>query len=207
MEYPKDLAVLVADKNMESSIKGILQRPEALGIPHISFDIYPHPKNDPGCFQWGHDFLRPFVNRFRHALVILDHHGCGKETQTREQVEGDIEKRLYTSGWEERAAAIVIDPELENWLWSDSPEVDTALGWKGKSPPLRTWLKNQGFQESGLLKPSPPKEAVESALREVRKPRSSSIYSQIAEKASLKRCKDPAFLKLKETLAQWFKPI
>lgn len=207
MEYRKDLAVLVADKNMEFSIKGILQRPEALGIHQISFDIYSHLENDPGCFLRGHDFLRPYVNKFHHALVILDHHGCGKEKLTREQVEKDIESRLYASGWKKRAAAIVINPELENWLWSDSPEVDAALGWKEKSPPLRTWLKNQGFQESGLLKPSPPKEAVESALREVRKPRSSSIYFQIAEKVSLKRCKDPAFLKLKEKLVQWFKII
>lgn len=207
MEYQKDLAVLVADKNMEFSIKGILQRPEALGIRHISFDISTHLENDPGCFLRGHDFLRPFVNTFRHALVILDHHGCGKETRTREQIERDIEKRLYTSGWEGRAAAIVIHPELENWLWSDSPEVDTALGWKGKSPPLRTWLKDHGFHETGLSKPSPPKEAVENALREVRKPRSSSIYFQIAESVSFKRCEDPAFLKLKETLIQWFKTI
>jgi hypothetical protein len=93
---------------------------------------------------------------------------------------------------------------LENWLWSDSPEVDAALGWKGKSTPLRNWMMNQGFLKKNSLKPSPPKEAVESALREVCKPRSSSLYLQIAEKVSLKRCKDPAFLKLKEKLFQWF---
>lgn len=101
--------------------------------------------------------------------------------------------------------AIVIDPELEAWLWSDSPEVDNALGWKGKSPSLRTWLKEKEFFKGDSLKPSPPKNAAEEALKKVFKPRSASIYYQAAKSVSLKRCEDPAFLKLKEKLTQWFK--
>jgi hypothetical protein len=72
LKYQHDLIVLVADKNMEFSMKGILQRPEALEIINLSFKIYSHIEKDPGCFLWGHDFLRPFVNKFRHALVMLD---------------------------------------------------------------------------------------------------------------------------------------
>jgi hypothetical protein len=33
---------------------------------------------------------------------------------------------LFTSGWENRAAAVVLDPELEIWVWSDSPEVEAV---------------------------------------------------------------------------------
>jgi hypothetical protein len=201
----RDLGVLVADKNMEFSMRGILQRPQALGITQISYDIYPHIERDPGCLQRGHDFLRPFVDEFRHALVILDHHGCGAEHLNREELEKDIELRLSSSGWGDRATAIVIDPELENWLWSDSPEVDAALGWKGKPNPLRNWIRDQGFFEKDSLKPLSPKEAVESALKKVYIPRSSAIYRQIAGNVSFKRCTDPAFLKLKEKLIQWFK--
>ena len=204
-KYEKDLVVLVADKNMEFSMLGILQRPEALGITEISYDIYPHIERDPGCLHRGHDFLRPYVNKYRHALIMLDHQGCGKEDSPREVLEKEIEDRLSSSGWGDRAAAVIIEPELENWLWSDSPEVDAALGWQGKSPSLRTWLKDQGFQETDLSKPIYPKEAVEKALKKVYKPRSSAIYHQIAGKVSFKRCMDSTFLKLIEKLTLWFK--
>ncbi len=204
-KYQGDLVVLVADKNMEFSIKGVLERPEALGIFQISVEIFTHPGRDPGCLNKGDDFLRPFVNKYRYALIMLDRQGCGREKQSREMLEEEIEERLSKSGWNDRAAAIVIDPELEAWLWSDSPEVDSALGWKGKSPSLRTWLKEKEFFKGDSPKPSPPKNAVEEALKKVLKPRSSFIYYQVAKSVSLKRCEDPAFLKLKEKLTQWFK--
>ena len=46
---PKDLIILVADKNMEHTIKGLLARPPALGIRPLSFDIRVHPERDAGC--------------------------------------------------------------------------------------------------------------------------------------------------------------
>lgn len=200
-----DLVVLVADKNMEYSIKGILERPESIQIKQIKYEIYAHPLRDPGCRNNGHDILCPFVNNCQHALIIFDKEGCGKEkNKTREELESETEKRLITSGWGDRAAAVVIDPELENWLWSDSPEVDLVLGWKGKNPPLRSWLEDRGYLTSNSVKPSHPKEAVESALRMVNKPKSSSIFYQLANRVSLKRCQDRAFLKLKEILVLWF---
>jgi hypothetical protein len=204
-KYQGDLVVLVADKNMEFSIKGVLERPEALGISQISVEIYTHIGRDPGCLNKGDGFLHSFVNKCRHALIMLDREGCGREKESREMLEEEIEERLSKSGWNDRAAAIVIDPELEAWLWSDSPEVDSALGWKGKSPSLRTWLKKKEFFKGDSPKPSPPKNAAEEALKKVFKPRSASIYYQVAKSVSLKRCEDPAFLKLKEKLTQWFK--
>lgn len=206
-KFPGDLVVLVADKNMEYSIRGILDRPQSLGIKKIKFVIYRHPKKDPGCFVGAHEFLRHFSKEFQHALVMFDREGCGREHKTRTELENEIEERLSSSGWGNRAASIVIDPELENWVWSDSPELDAAMGWKGISTPLRTWLKDKNFLANNSLKPSPPKKAFEDALKKVRKPRSSYIYKQIADKVSLKRCQDPAFLKLKEKLVQWFAVI
>ena len=200
----EDLVVLVADKNMEYSLRGILERPHSLGIKKINFVIYTHPKRDPGCFVDGHNYLLREVTRFHHALIIFDREGCGRERLTRIELEKEIEIRLSSSGWGDRASAIVIDPELENWIWSDSPEVDATLGWQGISTPLRTWLKEKNLLADHSLKPSPPKKAFEDALKQVRKPRSASIYKQIADKVSLKRCQDPAFLKLKGTLADWF---
>ena len=49
-----------------------------------------------------------------------------------------------------------------------------------------------------------PKEAFQAALREARRPRSSSLYQQIAEKVSLHRCKDRSFLEFMDVLRSWF---
>ncbi|HIE01121.1 MAG TPA: hypothetical protein EYP59_12680 [Thiotrichaceae bacterium] len=110
----KDLVILVADKNMEYAVKGLLSRPEALSIREISFDIFIHPYHDPGCLNEGHYFLQSALNQYRHALILFDREGCGREGLTRQ--------------------------ELEIWVWSDSPHVAEILGWKNKQPDLKTWL-------------------------------------------------------------------
>lgn len=115
-----------------------------------------------------------------------------------------MEKRLAISGWETRAAVVVPVPELEIWVWSDSPNVDEVLGWRGKNPSLRTWLKSEGLLNDVKSKPVEPKKAFLKALREAPKARSSAIFRQLAEKVGLERCQDPAFLKLKQTLQNWF---
>jgi hypothetical protein len=38
----------------------------------------------------------------------------------------------------------------------------------------------------------------------VRKGRSSAIFFELAQRVSVNRCIDPAFLKFKNTLRQWF---
>lgn len=39
----KDLVLLVADKNMQATLRGVLARPQAMGIKAITFDIRVHP--------------------------------------------------------------------------------------------------------------------------------------------------------------------
>jgi len=202
----KDLVLLVADKNMEASLRGLLGRCQALGCRSVSFDLYVHPDRDPGCLLRCHDFLRPFALAYQRALVLLDQSGCGRDDAARSALESDIENRLDGAGWEDRAAAVVISPELECWVWSDSPQVDLALGWKDRDVSLREWLRGQNLLAAGAIKPSEPKRAVELALRTVRKPRSSAIYLELAQSVSTERCVDPAFAKLRRCLREWFPP-
>ncbi len=200
----RDLVVLVADQPMLYSVLGLLSRPVALGIRPLTHDIYTHPEHDPGCLLRGHDLLRLYVNRYRHALVVFDQEGCGREDLSRDTLERDVQDRLSKSGWGDRATAIAISPELEIWVWSDSPQVDSVLGWAGRQPDLRSWLEAEGFAKTQQNKPHSPKEAFEKALRQARKPKSSSLYRQLAETVSVGRCLDPAFLKFKATLRTWF---
>lgn len=200
----KDLVVLVADVNIKAVAEGLLQRPRSLSTREVSFDILVHPDRDPGCLHRSHDLLRPLTNRYAHALVMLDRAGSGQEARPRAELEAQVRQHLSTNGWDDRAEVVVLDPELESWVWSDSPEVDRCLGWEGREPDLRTWLRSEGLWVPGDAKPADPKRAVERALRHVRTPRSSSIYRDLARSVSIRRCHDPAFLAFRQHLQRWF---
>lgn len=201
----RDVIFLLADRNMEATVSALLERYQSLGIRQLDFVIRDHPQNDPGCCLRAHEFLRPFCRRYSRAIVAFDREGCGKEDLSRTAIEEEVEERLANSGWpDDRARAVVVDPELEAWVWSDSPKVDEVLGWAGRTPNVRDWLQQQKFAIVDNGKPVRPKEAVEAALRCVRKARSSAIYRDLAAQVSLRRCVDPAFNKLKASLREWF---
>ncbi len=202
LAYRRDLVVLTADKDAETALRTVLRRTEALGVREIDAEFFVHPERDPGVLARADDFLRPFLRSHQYALVMLDREGCGRERRTPEELQRAIETALEKSGWRQRATAIVVDPELEAWVWADSRHVAEALGWPDFGE-LRRFLQSKGFTPV-TGKPAKPKEAMEAALRQVRRPRSSSIYAEIAEKVSLLRCHDAAFRRLRDALRQWF---
>jgi hypothetical protein len=200
-----DLIVLVADKNMQFALEGLLGRHESLGIRPIVTKILVHPRRDSGTFRECHDFLRSWQNRASYALVVFDRDDR-PAPPPREDLERLVETRLAQNGWADRSAAVVIDPELEVWVWSDSPHVPTALRWSGDQASLREWLVGKGYLQEGQAKPQRPKKAVEDVLKLSGTPRSSSIYREIAGQVSFQRCTDPALVKLRTVLKQWFPP-
>lgn len=200
----KDLVVLLADQNAESAIRGILGRHESLGIRPVSYDTFVHPERDPGCLRRASEFLRPFSRQYDKALVIFDHQGCGREQVEAESLEAEVESSVAIAGWPDRVVTLVLKPELETWVWADSPHVASVLGWGGQRPPLLEWLDHEGFPADSLGKPNPPKEAMERVLRQMRRPRSSALYSDLASRVSLTRCQDAGFQKLHRRLQDWF---
>jgi len=204
--FTKDLVVLTEGKNDQNAVRGILTQHRALAIRDISPDFHTHPERASGIWRHAHEFLRPFHRTHAHALVLMDRAGGGAlvEQETRTHLEQELEQHLSASGWRDRAAAIVIDPELEIWVWSRVPEVEAALGWAGRRPSLWEWATAEGHLRPGESKPHRPKEAMQAALSQVHKPRSSAIYRQLAETVDFTPCTDPAFLKLRQTLAKWF---
>ena len=200
----KDLIVLAADKDMEHALTGLLARPAALGIRSIKTDVLVHPRHDAACAQRGVPFLAGFSNQYEYGLLMFDHKGSGKENILALDLQTQINEEFAHSTWGMRAKAIVLSPELESWIWSDSPHVDSVAGWKNQNPPLRHWLTDQGWLQKGEVKPRQPKEAFRAALRETQTPRSASLYKQIAEKVSLHKCSDTAFQEFKSILQSWF---
>lgn len=201
----KDLILLTACKDAEYAMRGLLTRHRALGIRNIHADYRTHPQKDPGCLNTPELILRSQVNLYRHALVIFDHEGSGAGGQNGGEIlERQVEEKLAAAGWSERVRAVVIEPELEQWVWSDSPQVDAVLGWSGRSPALRSWLREKGYLGAGQSKAHPPKEAMESALREVNRPWSSKLFQSLGAKVSVDRCREPSFLRLKGIMQSWF---
>ncbi len=205
--FTHDLITLVADKDTEHTLKGLFSRHHSFGIQDISKannHIIVHQNRDGGVRSGCVDLLRPYSNDYKHALVLFDHEGCGQEDKSCEELENELEQEFIKTGWGERVSVIILYPEIEAWVWSDSPNVDEIIGWKNKEITLREWLTKQNYLERLQAKPSRPKESFRLALREIKRPPSAAIFLKLAEKVSFKNCTDRAFLKLKETLQKWF---
>lgn len=201
----RDLVVLVADKDMQLTMQGLLSsRQNSLRIRQIQFDIHAHPQHDPGTFHQCEEFLRPFASKYRHAIVMFDREGSGREAyRTAEELERDVEARLFINGWNDRSCAIVPDPELEIWVWTRSPKVSESIGWPAGED-LFNWMAKNGLWDANEIKPAEPKNALETVLRKIHRPRSSAIYSKLATTVGFSQCTDRAFVKLVSVLQDWF---
>lgn len=197
----KDLILLVADKSMEKAIQGGLSRPISLGISPIAFDFLQHPGRDGGTRTSGSQILSLEKNRYRHALLVLDHEGSGSD-QSAVELEEKLDNELQNV-WGHDAKAIVIAPELDVWMWGSDNSLADILRWP-EPKPIREWLAAKGFALDTEGKPLRPKEALEAIFPICKLPRSSAIYEKIAANISLSRCRDSSFLRLKATLQSWF---
>ena len=165
----KGLVVLAADRDIEEALRQVLRRPESVGMRRVPFECRRHPNRDGGCRASAADFLRPFRKRFSHALVVFDRHGCGS-SEARGEIEQHVESELARNGWQDRGKAIVIDPELEAWLWSNSPAVPMGLVWNGRYGELKSWLQRENVWGHSSAKPDDPKAALNRTLLPTRLP-------------------------------------
>lgn len=200
-----DLFVLAADLDMTNTLEGLLSRPRDLGIRDVTFVVGHHPGRDGGCRTGSVEFLRPYLEIHDHALIVFDRHGCG-DRGPRRDIQQSVEDRLARNGWGGRAKAIVIDPELEAWVWSASPAVSRILGWGSRYPALQQWLKDQELWPRGHSKPPDPKRAMRAVMQARRIRLSPRRFSELAENADFADCRDPAFNELRQTLRAWFPP-
>lgn len=202
-EYRKDLVVLVADADMAEAVRGLLRRPESLGIGKLAWQVVTHAMHDPGCRAVAPVQLRSFQNDFKRAVVMFDHSRCG-DPRPREVIQREVEVGLMRHGWRNPAKAIVIEPELEAWVWSRSRHVPELLGWTAGYPALRSWLERNGLWRTGESKPIDPKGAMRRALRQMNLQSSARRFAELADAVSLRRCSDPASNEFARTLRKWF---
>ncbi len=201
----KDLLILVADKDTESCLKGLLPRfPDIFTLKAFTYDIIMHPLKDAGCYTLSHEFLRPFTKSYDYCIVVFDYEGCGQDkNMSIENVENNVKELLTKNGWENRCEVIVIEPELENWIWVQSKHLAEEIRWQSIEE-LHQWLVENNLKEQDAAKPKRPKEAFQAALRKSGKRLSPAIYEDIAKKASFKKCIDKSFIAFCDYIKQCF---
>ena len=201
----RDLVVLVADSHQRHTVATLLtKRQPSLGIRQVSIDINSDIyslQNDPGVFHRAGRFLSVFAQQYERALVLIDAEWEGSPASA-EEIEEKIQDDLNRNGWEGRSAVVVIDPELEIWVWSTSSHVPRLFGTDWET------IKNLGhrtnYWQKGETKPSRPKELLEEVLRRTKTKRSAALYQQLAGRVSLETCQDDSFCRFREILQGWY---
>jgi hypothetical protein len=201
-----ELIILVPCIDIETVLDTLLTyRTNDLKITPINFKILRHPNRDSGCCKDAVNSIRPFIKSYKYALVVFDKHGSGKDEDVKKNIEETIEEELGKNGWKDKCACIVIEPELENWVWVKSDHIAHSLGWKNWKE-LYSWLIKEKHWTEGNPKPKDPKDAMDTVLRICQKRHSASIFKNITQNVTFESCIDTSFFKLKTVLNRWFKP-
>jgi hypothetical protein len=202
----RDLIIVAADRAAQVMLIELLNRlPPALGLREFSWQVLVHENRDPGCYTKGVDKLDLSAKDFEHCILIFDHEGCGAEHKSPTEIQSELEQKLTNGLWPNRNAVIVIDPELENWVWTNSIHTSAAMGWGSDRDGLKSWLIAKDWLGPNDEKPKRPKEAMEASHKfKVKAPITSDTFATIAAKASFKSCTSPSFLKFKSTITTWF---
>ena len=206
----RELIILVADGTMRAVFSAFFERQfhHSFACAPFEFnpriDIFHDPLNtDGGVHCRCHNILRPFLKTHQRALVVLDQQFGGERPA--EEVRVDIEQRLSSNGWRDRAAVVVIEPELEVLLWQDNVNVESALRHERRDGnSLRQLLARDGLWPDNAAKPPAPKEVIQTLIRSNRAGPPMVVYSEIAKKVSTQGCVDPAFHRVRNVLRTWF---
>ncbi|HEX6075049.1 MAG TPA: hypothetical protein VFZ32_07270 [Micromonosporaceae bacterium] len=207
----RDVIFLVADGSIGQMLLGFLGRPQfhrSLGCGPFDFepsDIIPHDRRDPGVYRDGPELLRIYQKTHARAVILLDNAWEGSPGPAK--IHDDLTRRLRDT-WDQ-FAVIVLDPELEAWVWQDNPQVATALGCPAD---FRETLARSGHWPRDKDKPPDPKAALDYLQRKYRDlrrdgyrvDRSPALFRRLASRISVQGCVDPAFLRLRDTLRGWF---
>lgn len=206
----RDCVFFVADKTMRETFLGFLGREDRgnqLGCGAFEFDpgedlFFAAGQNDPGLWTRANELVRPFLTTHHKAVVALDCAWNGSPGQA--AILECISQQLQDSGWDtNRFVVIAINPELEEWIWQDSPILEKELRHSGPAS-LRLSLAERGLWPANQSKPPSPKEVFLQIQEENRVKKSSAVFKRIAAAVPIAACTDPEFKRLIAQLQAWF---
>jgi hypothetical protein len=235
----KPLLLLLADSECASTFRGFFGREkfhQSLGCGPIQLnnanfdpekDIRVHPAHDPGVWKDPQTILFAERHIYEKCLVILDEawEGAPAPEKIIEDIEGLVETEAKWA--RDRFEVILIQPELEAWIWQRNPHVAEAFEFNGTDAQLWNFLAKQSLRldahkkkhrfiganaDGGSppvwpktqRKPQNPKGLVEALAYHCHSGPASGMFNEISSKISVTGCVDPAFVKLRDTLREWF---
>jgi len=92
-----DFGLIVADKNMDFALQGILKRHEALGIRPITSQTVALPGRDGGVRTGGPEALDRLRSKVSHGIIMLDWEGSGADSEALD-LEQELDHRLQKLG-------------------------------------------------------------------------------------------------------------
>lgn len=204
----KDLLLYVADADAQAFMNSLLNKPLALGIRAITFDIERHPQRDSGMVQSGSELTRMKKGKYQKALLTWDHHGSGRDhKQSPDQVRDEIQKKLDSYTWSENSSVTVFVPELEDLIWYSENALISYCGISEDQ--LNKWLTERSGKigrSIDVLKAEQPKELFEYVMRDRLKrtisPRDFAEIGKMAGVNGLMNC--GSFRSVVDVLRVWF---
>lgn len=207
----------VADITIEAVIKAYLRRD---GVHHRlgtgQLDIDPDQDvqragllKDPGLWKHGHEAVRGYRPQYKRAIIVLDSDFDGSPGAG--TILDELSANLYRNGWsEDDCRVIVIDPEIENWIWiRANTHVERAFEYTPANHGglrLHEQLEAHDWWQPDEAKPGRPKEAAEWVFDNLsaNQVAPSDCYADIAARISIRGCTDEAFGQLQLLLQTWF---
>jgi hypothetical protein len=193
----RDIMFLLADGGMEQVLRGFLSRDQfhrSLGGFELdpALDVVVPPTKDPGVYGTAHELLRPYERTHQRAIVIVDADwkGTPGAPAMREHI-----SQCMTARWQD-FGVIVIDPELEAWIMSETPHLASIFRCPQNYLQI---LQQADWWPSGPPKPPRPKEALEHLKRHYELRVVNADFGKLAAVTSVRQCQDPAFNQLRES--------
>ena len=212
----KDVIFHLADQHMEVGFRAFFRRDDwhyALGCGNFqidpeegSTDIYRvSGHTDGGIWKHAHANLAPFRKQYKRAVIVLDadfepHPGA-------QTLQKDISDGMIESGWEaDRFCVVVIQPELEAWLWAPNVNVAKAFGHPNFED-LQAALSGEGLWSAGSTKPHDLKRARDRATKLGGKKTGGPIFKGVfggISRRACDLCEEPGFIAMRSALKTWF---
>ncbi|MBI4909320.1 MAG: hypothetical protein HY820_37220 [Acidobacteria bacterium] len=191
----RDLFVYTADADAVAVVRVVLAK-----CP-LTHKVEPHEGRDSGMIKDGPETIRRKLRKdeYGKAILLWDHHGSGREATPPQKAERNLALRLEYCTWKDRSAAIVVVPELEEWLWQDPRAIERFYG-----------LDSVHLTEAAKQAMNQPKEALVAVHYKVRRkaklqPADFEKLSTLANHRLWRKC--PSFNRFMNTLEMWFPHI
>jgi hypothetical protein len=213
----RDVIFHLADPNMEAGFRAFFARDDwhyVLGCsrfkidPESEQDIYRlGGETDGGLRKRAHTNLTLFQHLYRHAVIVLD--ADFKPSPGAEALQKEISANMLAAGWSQDAfCVVVIDKELEAWLWAPNINVAKAFGHEDFEA-MRRALADKKLWDAGSPKPNDLKAARDLAARlggrKTGGPLFRGVFSGMSKRAC-DLCQESGFVTLRSALQRWFPP-